>query len=240
MYEDGLCFILLVSYGSLGWDGGSVGPGNHIRMCWWLWEPKEPIREANTHGTQVASVLSNMPLGDHKWPRIGIILHTFAGEFCLSSIVPVCSPPFHALSLQGDDQPASQFQYNKFLYQDAFFFLQYVGWGSPVALSSGKLVLPVTMDVFLLHSLNGYPSSKSEAHKYRELVRFSTTRYHQTQHSTDRPWVVPRPVWKIQMSVRMWKPDKIPASQVYFLWLGPTISRMWVGYIERHQGRRTT
>lgn len=99
-----------------------------------------------------------------------------------------------SLSLQGDDQPASQFQDNKFLYQDAFFFLQYVGWGSPVALSSGKLVLPVTMDVFLLHSLNGYPSSKSEAHKYRELVRFSTTRYHQTQHSTDRPWVVPRPV----------------------------------------------
>lgn len=88
-----------------------------------------------------------------------------------------------------------------------------MGWGSPVALSSGKLVLPVTMDVFLFHSLNDYPSTNSEAHKYRELVCFSTTRYHQTQHSTDCPWVVPWPVWKIKMSVRMWKPDKIPASQ---------------------------
>lgn len=174
-------------------DGFGVSPGNHIRMCWWLWESKEPIREANSHGTQVASILSNMPLGDHKWPLIVIILHTFAGELCLSFLVSIYSPPFHTLSLQGDEQPVSLGSTTFYTKKPSSSYRTRGG------LSCGTLqrqARPLCHNGCILASFSQWLSfSNSETHKYRELVCFSTTRYHQTQHSTDCPCERYRYLW---------------------------------------------
>lgn len=152
------------------------------------WELKEPIRKANTHDTQVVSMLSNMvQLGDQQ---LTSNCYHSACIWWIALLKIFCTNLFlfpSAFSSGKLTTSCPWFIY--FLFRDTFYNLQRLNQCSHFILFSGQYILCLSTYYDFNLSLKAWPPSNPEPREFREYAHFFPffPRYHSAQYMMKFP-----------------------------------------------------